>query len=140
MLHWALDATPQNMQFTDRNVLWELDSHGLPPDRSTREVLVQRGRICVGNTSQPIFVRPLVLGDETSATLLDAVMAQMESSGVDLKVLSRSFRRVVIHFGLDGAATCELVVDYILVLLQGLPNVTPLFDFCCMHPTSAWFW
>ena len=46
--------------------------------------------------------------------------------------LSNTFAEVVIHFGVDGAATCALVLDYARCMLSPLPNVYVMGPSCCL--------
>ena len=48
--------------------------------------------------------------------------------------LSRKHTEVLLHFGADGAATCELVIDYMKCLTAPLGNVIVMdSSTCLMH-------
>ena len=60
-----------------------------------------------------------------------AVLAQV---ALDIRELARSFEHVVLHLGVDGAATCELTVDYVREMVSDLENVVVVnHSFCLMH-------
>jgi hypothetical protein len=99
-----------------------------------RDVLVQKGRFITSLCNDEIIATPTVLGDQTSLTHLDAIMGELASRGLDLQGLSGQFKLVLIHFGADGAMTCELVIDYIKTLIEPLGNVIALdSSLCLMH-------
>lgn len=97
-----------------------------------REILVQRGVFITPTVVEDIVTRPLVLGDQSSCTHLNAVMAEMQAAGVDLQQLSQRYDEVLVHFGTDGAATCDLVIAYIRVLTEPLGNVTMVDSTTCL--------
>ena len=64
-------------------------------------------------------------------------MEEIAALGVDIHELSKSFDEVLLHFAVDGAATCELVVDYIKCLVQPLGNIIVLDSSgCLMHSSN----
>ena len=64
-------------------------------------------------------------------------MEDMAALGLGIRELSKSFEEVLLHFAVDGAATCELVVDYIKCLVQPLGNVNVLDSSgCLMHSSN----
>ena len=138
VLHWELDATPQYMQLQEPETIAGL-SRGPVRDeaaakRGTREVLVQRGLVITEQETDVVFAKPRIMGDETSGTLLDATLGEMAERGCDLQTLAGAFDEVLLHLGVDGAATCELVVDYIKCLVAIFPNVIVVSpSFCFMH-------
>eukprot|EP00974_Lingulodinium_polyedra_P120874 11176839-Lingulodinium_polyedra.AAC.1 len=56
----------------------------------------------------------------------------MASFGLDIQDLSKSFDRVWLHCGADGASTCELVIDIVKCLVQPLGNVIVLDSLSCL--------
>ena len=79
-------------------------------------------------------MKPTLLGDESSTTLFNAMVSAMAEAGLDPQQLAASFSSVVFHFGIDGAATCELVIDYFKSLMLVLENVIVMCqDPCLMH-------
>ena len=126
VLHWQFDGTPQKVVLEEAS---SIDALGGAGDQEafkkqgkdgTRDVLVQKGVFITPEIVEDIFAKPRILGDQTSVTNLDAVMEEMAALGVDIHELSKSFHEALLHFAVDGAATCELVVDYIKCLVQPL--------------------
>ena len=77
---------------------------------------------------------PKILGDESSSTLLDAIMAPMSQMGVGLQRLATTFGEVIFHIGTDGASVCALTVDYLSLLLGRIDNVIVMSpSVCWMH-------
>jgi len=107
------------------------------PESVTRylaKVLVQRGFVVMDAVDEEVFSAPLILGDESSATHLDAMLSRMQRAGLDLEKLSANFKHVTINFGIDGASTMQLVVDFADWLCSTLGNVTVMAnDACLMH-------
>ena len=136
-LHWEFDSTPQQTELLEPETISALAGKApiLDYDRAgTRDVLVQRGTLDVGYLHEQILAKPLLLGDATSSTLLEATMTQLAEVGLDVQVLSTQFDTVVLHFGIDGSPTCLLTVDYIRTLVQALPNVYVMStSICLMH-------
>jgi hypothetical protein len=77
ILHWEFDATPQNVEIIEPESLALLASGAQPHDdqsgQGTREVLVQRGSICIDGEKHDIFVVPKLMPDESSGTLLEGM-------------------------------------------------------------------
>ena len=135
VLHWELDGTPQRMSFQCSSTPELLSRGQKDTERASsgcRDVLVQKGVFIAPDYSEDIFVKPRVLGDQTSATLLECVMKEMAATGVDLQRLSQQFDEVLLHFGIDGAATCELTVNYIKCLVIELQNIIVLDSSPCL--------
>ena len=97
-------------------------------------MIVQQGLFITRDCCETIIAKPLVLGDQTSLTHLQAIMQETSALGLDLQTLAASYDRVLWHFGMDGAATCELAIDYLKCAVAGMGNVTVLdSSLCFMH-------
>ena len=144
VLGWELDATPQYVQLMDRGAACMLSGvkkqHGSHNNKGAREVLVQRGRLitlCVDlcrNVDDVIFAKMRLLGSEHAGTLLDAVMSEMQAAGCGLEELAHKFDDVVLCPAIDGAAACELMLNYLRCVLGYLPNLmVSASDPCLLH-------
>ena len=139
-LHWEFDGTPQKVDFNSMATVQRL--LGRPADEEqnaeaahmagVREVLVQRGIFITEAACDDVFARPLVLGDQTSLTNLNALMHELGFLNLDLQKLSSSYKEVILHFSIDGSPTVELVVDYVRELVKPLGNVIVCNNTSCM--------
>ena len=134
-LHWEMDATPQRVYVAEaetRQLLGgpdaDLKAEGTG---GVRDVLVQAGRVVTDSIDEPILVSPVLMGDQVSGTMLEALMVQLEFCGLDLQQLSRAFNSVIVHLGVDGAASCALVLDYLQHTVPA--NVIVVRGDCQMH-------
>jgi hypothetical protein len=128
VLHWQFDGTPQRIAFQLPATTASLAAAGDPLSErqdkyGIRDVLVQKGFFATACVSDNVFAKPLVLADQTSLTHLHAILKEQGDMGLDLQTLSSRFERVLLSFGADGAATCDLVVDYVKCLVEALGNV-----------------
>ena len=135
ILHWQFDGTPQLVKFqdceTEKILDQDLEAH-LNNKPCTRDVLVQKGFFITDEGVEDIFVKPLVLGDQSSLTHLNAIMLEMADCGLDLMDLASAYSTVLIHFGADGAATCDLVIDYIKSAVAGVENIIFMNSTTCL--------
>ena len=61
-------------------------------------------------------------------------MLEMDEVGINLQQLSSSFGTVVIGLAIDGAAACELMVDYFKHMLRSFENIVVMpTDPCALH-------
>lgn len=103
------------------------------------EVFVQEGRLKLPSVdgrprATVLIVPPVIVGDETSGTELDAVMKMMQHVGVDLPSLARRCRILVLHIRVDNAGQNDLIFE---TIAHRLPhNVIPLRTHCFMHQCS----
>jgi len=139
VLHWELDATPQQVALETAIAVAILSRGGVHDEcqskKGTREVLIQRATLVTDdNKPEELFIKPLLLGDESSSTLLDAMMKRMRDVGVDLEEFSAGYGEILLHFGIDGAAVCELTIDYVKCLAEVFDNVITMpTSICQMH-------
>jgi len=66
--------------------------------------------------------------------MLEGMMKELEALGLSFSELDASFGDVLVHLGVDGAASCELVVDFVRELSREYPSIIMMnHSFCLMH-------
>lgn len=137
VVHLECDSTPEAVRFVDERTVMALGGPEQKHMSATRDVFVINMRVLAGpgqDEPEEIFVAPLVLGDKTSGSMLNAIMTTMRDYKLDLMGLARRFEIVLWSVGIDGEAANDLLLDY---MVERLPeNVVPLRMPCLLHASN----
>ena len=139
---WEMDSTPQQVHLVQPEAVALVSGTGVREDADdqagTREVVAQRAEMQTDTmpVAEEVIVDPTVVGDTTSATMLDAMLIAMDRAGLNLEVLNANFGLVVLYPGIDGAASAVLSIDYLRLALRPLEKVVVVSSpdaTCFMH-------
>jgi hypothetical protein len=100
---------------------------------ASRDFLVQKGFIKTstpdGEVGEEIFVPPLLVGDQTSKTILTAILRQLSEAGVNINNLASKYGIVFLFMNFD-AAKANVLLGSCTTLLHPPPAMGALGTEC----------
>ena len=139
-IEWEWDSTPQLATLTDPGAVGKLQGVDYVDmgQAQVHEVMVQLGRITtmVGDRflDAVIVAPPLIVGDQTSVTELEAIKATMKRVGLNLRAAARSFQVVFLTLRVDNASQNELIYECLAAWsLPELPSIGSIWPSLCFN-------